>query len=370
METDMLLTNYKSYPKEKFLDYFESAIESAISVRIASGYVGQDTFIDQISSLKNVLEKGGSVELIFGISFWEGVTKKCEEAMREFHHFASGFNKESGIFIVKTRKYHGKIYCFGYSDSKKDIGTVGSSNFSSSGFGSWSETNIVVDDPNQLCELQSFFDRLKSNDTVPITLVRQFGSDKKVRLTDREKDQKHVSNFTWPAENAYSIEEANTLPVAFQLPLRTGSSFEKSSLNLFNGPGRKNTTGRYKIRGWYEVENTIRKDDPCRLQLNKYLPAQIDPFRFNVVTDEGQVFQVNFKRKHGKRGDIGTLRELGVDFQSSNRRLLGYFIKDRLVNAGVLDIGETITPDMLDDYGSHELIFRDLGGGYFYMTFG
>ena len=59
-----------------------------------------------------------------------------------------------------------------------------------------------------------------------------------------------------------------------------------------------------------------------------------------------------------------------MDFQSSNRRLLGYFIKDRLVNAGVLDIGETITPDMLDDYGSHELIFRDLGGGYFYMTFG
>ena len=366
----MLLTNYKNYPQEQFSSFFKEAIEQANSLHIASGYVGEDVFISHVPLMKKLIERGGIVQLIFGISLWDGVTKKCEEAMREFHDFAVSHNAESGVFIVVTRKYHGKVYNFGYPGSQKNVSSIGSSNFSTSGFGSWRETNIVLDDPDTLSKLTQFFDRLKNGDTVPIPLVTGFGSNKKLRLTLRQKDQEFIGGFSWPAVNAKNVGEAKTLPVAFSLPLRPGPDFEKSSLNLFNGPGRKNSeTGRYTPRGWYEVENTIKKDDPCRLDLNRYLPPTMDPWRFKVVTEKSEVFEVNFNRKHGKQGDTKTLKELGVDFQSSRRRLLGYFIKDQLVNAGVLDIGETITKNTLDDYGNDELIFKDLGNNHFYMMF-
>ena len=375
----MLLTNYKDKPLENFSKFFLDATIGARGVRIASGYVGQDVFIAQIPLLKKVLQENGVVQLIFGISLWDGVTKKCEAAMREFHDFASTFNNGSGIFIVRTSKYHGKIYHYEYPEPRQAIATVGSSNFSSSGFGSWRETNIVINDSRQLTDLALFFDRLRDNDTIPITLVRRFGSNKRARLPERQADQKsYVRKFAWSAAKVNNIQEAETLPVAFRLPFRVGPRFEKSSLNLFNGQGRKAENGTYTVRGWYEVENTIKKDDPCKQQLNNYLPATLGPYRFHVVTDDGQVFETTFKRKSQNRGDQGTLRELGVDFHSSSqkrihgasaRRVLGYFIKDRLVNAGVLDFGELITEETLEEYGSHELVFRDLGNDHFYMTF-
>ena len=201
----MLLTNYKDYPKEDFHSYFKRALVGASCVRIASGYVGQDVFIAQIPLLKNLLNESGVVQLIFGISLWEGVTEKCEAAMREFHEFASTFDNDSGVFIVRTSKYHGKVYHYAYSELKDSVATVGSSNFSPSGFGSWRETNIVVNDSDQLTELGLFLDRLKANDTVPINLIPRFGGDKKVRLTLREKDNRHIGIFSWPANNAADI---------------------------------------------------------------------------------------------------------------------------------------------------------------------
>lgn len=366
----MLLTNYKEYPQEQFSSFFERSLKNANSLRIASGYVGQDIFINHVPLMKKLVEDGGVVQLIFGISLWDGVTKKCEEAMREFHDFAISHNTDSGVFIVITKKYHGKVYMFDYPESQKQIATVGSSNFSSSGFGSWRETNIVIHDIDKLTALSQFFTRLKDDDTVPIPMITSFGSDKRVRLTNRQKDQRSIREFSWPAVNAKNIQDAKMLPTAFSLPLRPGSDFEKSSLNLFNGPGRKDSaSGKYTPRGWYEIENTIKKDDPCRNALNLYLPAILDPWRFNVVTEKSEVFEANFNRKFGKKGDTRTLRELSIDFQSSPRRLLGYFIKDRLVNAGVLDIGETITEDTLDEYGNDELIFKDLGNNHFYIMF-
>ena len=143
--------------------------------------MGEDVFISQVPLMKKLIERGGIVQLIFGISLWDGVTEKCEKAMREFHDFAVKHNTDSGVFVVNTRRYHGKVYNFGYTDPQKNKATVGSSNFSPTGFGTWRETNIVISDPDKLSELNRFFYRLKDNDTVPITLIGGFGSNKKLR---------------------------------------------------------------------------------------------------------------------------------------------------------------------------------------------
>ena len=111
-----------------------------------------------------------------------------------------------------------------------------------------------------------------------------------------------------------------------------------------------------------------------RSDLNKYLPWDEGPYRFDVITNCNEKFEANFNRKTVDKNDKRPLPELGVDFQSGSRRLLGYFIKDRLVKAELVKEDEVITQDVLDEYGCSEIIFRYLGKNsdqkdQFYMTF-
>jgi hypothetical protein len=75
------------------------------------------------------------------------------------------------------------------------------------------------------------------------------------------------------------------------------------------------------------------------------------------------------------------MHNLGVDFMTGSgaqgdggkngRKQLGFFIKDRLIDAGLLRYGEVITDDILDMYGNHFLEFRQVQEkkDHFYITF-
>lgn len=370
----MLLTNHPKNDKNSFADFIDKSLVNSSHVRIASGYVGEKIFISHVDKFKEILQEGGCVQLLFGISFWEGVTTKTERAMREFHNFAASFANESGVFFCVRRKYHGKLYIFDYQTSKREsLASVGSSNFSPTGFGNWSELNIVIEDKAPVDDLKVFFSELLKDGAKAITEISRFGESKKQRLTDREKDKKLVVKAKWPIGSVSDSEAAEKLDIAFKLPIRLNKGTEQSSLNVFNGRGRK-VGDKYKRRGWYEVENTIKQHDPCRSDLNKYLPWDEGPYRFDVITNCNEKFEANFNRKTADKNDKRPLPELGVDFQSGSRRLLGYFIKDRLVKAELVKEDEVITQDVLDEYGCSEIIFRYLGKDsdqkdQFYMTF-
>lgn len=91
----------------------------------------------------------------------------------------------------------------------------------------------------------------------------------------------------------------------------------------------------------------------------------------------------NFKRKTEDEFDKRTMHDIGLDFMTGKgksdedenikhgRHQLGFLIKDRLIDKGLLRYGEVITADILDMYGSHFLEFRRVPEkkDHFYITF-
>ena len=51
------------------------------------------------------------------------------------------------------------------------------------------------------------------------------------------------------------------------------------------------------------------------------------------------------------------------------REALGKFVKDKLIQAGVLEFGELITEETLLDYGNDKLSFKKLDGQRLYVEF-
>ena len=80
------------------------------------------------------------------------------------------------------------------------------------------------------------------------------------------------------------------------------------------------------------------------------------------------MFEAKFKRKT-KDNDLRPIHETGGDFMSVPREALGKFVKDKLIQAGVLEFGELITEETLLDYGNDKLSFKKLDGQRLYVEF-
>ena len=104
--------------------------------------------------------------------------------------------------------------------------------------------------------------------------------------------------------------------------------------------------------------------------LKGIVPEIKQPFILDLVDDQGNVMPAVFKRKTASSSSKNTLLD-GADFMSRNRHELGRFIKDKLLDAGVLKYGELITEDTLDTYGANYLEFRAIPGrkNYYHISF-
>ena len=105
------------------------------------------------------------------------------------------------------------------------------------------------------------------------------------------------------------------------------------------------------------------------------------PYYITLIDEYGNMMSANFKRKNTDREDKRTMHELGADFMTGKgdsdknmkhgRKQLGFYIKDKLIESGLLRYGEVITEDILDMYGNHYLEFRKVPEkeDNFYITF-
>ena len=354
------ITNENNTSFEKFL--LESIEKSEIT-RIASGYIGIDVFRKTEPLFRRKIEQGGVVALIFGLGKWEGISPKLEELLRKFHEFAIKNNEKSGVYFCQKDKYHGKIYLF--KNQSTEWASVGSSNFSPTGFGGYQEANVEIRDHKTITEINKYFDRLRTNNAKPISLI-SFPSKEKELLSKEQYEKIEIPS------------NLRNLPIAFKLEIKPHS---KSHINLFAGIGRLNrNTGIYSKRPWYEVELGVTVDE-VRRNLQKYLPNQKSPYYIKLVDDNGNVMNANFKRKTGGTHSEKTLREIGLDFMTGSgedndggkngRIQLGIYIKNKLIDAGLIKYGEIITEDILDIYGNNYLEFRELPGksDHFFISF-
>lgn len=346
-----------------FENFLLESIEQSEVTRIASGYIGIDVFRKTEPIFKRKIEQGGVVTLIFGLGKWEGISQKLEFLLRDFHKYANNKNKDSGVYFCQKDKYHGKIYLF--KNKFNEWASVGSSNFSPTGFGGYQEANVEIRDQATITEINQYFDRLQTNNAKPINLI-SFPSKEKELLAQEKYEKINIQpNF-------------RDLPIAFKLEIKPHS---KSHINLFAGIGRLNrTTGIYSKRPWYEVEIGITVEE-VRKNLKNYLPNQKSPYYLKIIDADGNIMNANFKRKTGGSHSEKTLREIGLDFMTgtgedsdggkNGRIQLGIFIKNKLIDAGLIKYGEIITEDILDIYGNHYLEFREFPGkkDHFFITF-
>lgn len=347
-KSSSLITNESEFLQARH--FVLSSLKDCKIVKIASGYVGLGAFQEALEPFKRILEDGGQVTLIFGLGYWEGISPALEKLLREFHNLAIGFNEKSGVFFCQKQRFHGKFYIFENDDDH--WASIGSSNFSDTGFGNWLESNKKTSNPSEIQLLNGYFTRLKKLNAKPINLLT---------FPSRKKElKKKVSK-----KNIRIPQNIKSLPIAFKLKIKPQP---RSHINLFAGVGRKNTKGIYILRPWYEVELGVSKQEMATL--TSFVPATKSPFTINLVDDQGDVMPALFKRKTANSTSNNTLRD-GSDFMTKNRIELGRFIKDKLLDTGLLKYGELITADTLDTHGNDWLEFRAIPGkkNYYHITF-
>ena len=132
---------------------------------------------------------------------------------------------------------------------------------------------------------------------------------------------------------------AKLTDIKFEIPLvKNGEVPEKSNLNVFFGKGRLVAQkGVVQPRHWYETELIV----PSTITSQTGYPQKDTPSAvFDVITDDGWKFSCKVSGDYSK------------NFRSEDDlKILGKWIKGRLENDGVLEVGKLVTVDTFKRYG-------------------
>jgi hypothetical protein len=250
----------------------------------------------------------------------------------------------SGVFVSYNGKFHGKLYIFGNSNTKRYY--IGSSNFSRSGLSENIECTAAINDETVINKLSIFTDYLfhtenavsilKADITVPGT--NEFISKISLRTLD-----------DLPRYDPETIDKS-TLP-KLEFSLSRIADKEKSNLNVYFGKGRwSRSTGKILARPWYEVELIANKN----ITSNPLYPKN----DFTAYTDDGFLIPMRTSGDYYKN-----IRSRG------NLTILGQWIKGKLQKSNVLIPLTPVTQDTLDLYGRDNINFYKISDSKYYMEF-
>ena len=265
------------------------------------------------------------IRLIMGMYYIEGFPESIYNTAVQVNQSwqADGIGE---IRVVKSMKYHGKIYGF-YNNGVLKSAVVGSHNLGAlvteaNNLRQY-EISLFTEDPSECSEISDHLDQL-SSDLVSTNISYAGGisiiHEENSKLTDVEG----VVKVT-PAEvDMYIDKETN---IEFDIPLKVPGipgatkDYMKSNINKCYAKGRLNTrTGVVTERGWWETEIIVGTS----ITNQPTYPMKNEPFY--VVTDDGWKFKAHVSGDHKK------------NFESdSDLKILGYWLKGRLVAAGIVE---------------------------------
>ena len=337
--------------KQTISECFFELADISDQIEIATGYVSEASLWE----LNSIINKSSisSVTLIIGMYFIEGMPEKTFHTAIKLNQVWK--EKEIGeIRLIKTFKYHGKLYCF-LKNGKCFAAIMGSANM---GVIKPDATNrrqyeiAELTDSAEICnEYLSHIKKLKDDrcsaniaDIHNIPLIRE----KNLSLDGVDL----VSQVTPSGVQLYYQHRTNT---SFTLPIKVpsynerfmddGKHYTKSNINVAYAAPRS----KRKSRDWYEVQMTVAKEIT---RLPGY-PEKNSPFY--VVTDDGYWFKAHTTSDGNKQ-----FSAVGDEL------LMGRWVKGRLAAAGlVTPVNDTqkdteregmITREMLDDYGCNTLV--------------
>lgn len=306
--------------------YFEDLMNKADELMVAVGYISEDG----VAELKGIFENNrkSKLELIIGMHGFDGFTYSQLNAAKYLDDYLRS-NSLGDVKVVKSFRYHGKVYFFLRDD--QPIGAIiGSSNLSSVLCDqTLYETDLFIEENEFLKEIHSFICALSKTACEPL-----LGSQQKII----EAQNSRLDGY----EDVEKVKIPELLKsTSFVIPIN--GKARSSNLNAFFGKGRRNKKGFVKPRPWYEIELIVHKKITGSADYPKPKPPEKSK-SITVITDDGWKFQCSIGGANNK------------NFRSKkDLKILGRWLKGRLEDKGVLSSGELVTDDVLCRYGRSDV---------------
>lgn len=342
--------------QQTIIDCFSEQLSQADHIEIAVGYVSRSSLeeLDALISESSIKQ----VCLNIGMYYIEGMPESSYHTALKINRgwLASGIGE---IRIVRSFKYHGKIYCF-YKDGVPFSAIMGSANLGVIKLEASNrrqyEISSLVTDSAECQEISDFIEKLKMpncssniNDVSDMPLI----FEKNTALSGIEL----VTEV--PPSNVEFYKRCSAY-ASFLLPLKVpasnerhmddGKHFTKSNVNVCYAAPRS----KRKSRDWYETQLTVAKEIT---RIDGY-PEKNKPFF--IITDDGYWFKAHTTSDGNKQ-----FSAVGDEL------IMGRWLKGRLAAAGlVVPVNDTqldtdrkgmITKEILQEYGCENLYLKKTG---------
>jgi hypothetical protein len=342
--------------QDTIIDCFNEQMKMADRVEIAVGYTSNASLLE----LDRLVAECGISQICLNIGMYyvEGMPESA-------YHTAIRINREwtekqiGEIRIVKTFKYHGKLFCF-YKDEKPFAAIIGSANLGAIKLEATNrrqyEISAITTDEGEVREIADHIEKLKSG-----TCSENIAAIKNMPLVREVNTALNgVELVTSVPESNVAFYERCQAYVSFFLKLKVpkaderyiddGKHFTKSNINVCYAAPRS----KRKARDWYETQLTVGADV---YHMDGY-PEKNKPFF--VVTDDGYWFKAHTTSDNNKQ-----FSAVGDEL------IMGRWLKGRLAAAGIVKpVNNTaedsdrlgmITEEMLEEYGCDRLVFKKTG---------
>lgn len=338
------------------IDCFKEQIAKADRVEIAVGYISLPALIE----LERLVEENkiSSICLNIGMYYIEGMPERSYHKALEIHRKW----KEAGIGeirLIKSFKYHGKVYCF-YKNEAPFAAIVGSANLGVIKLDATNrrqyETAIFMENKIDVSPISEHVEDLKgefcSGDIATLQNIPVI-REKNTALNGIESvtpvPQINVEFYKQqPAEVEFEL--LLKVPRAEERFLDDGRHFTKSNINVCYGAPRN----KRKARNWYETQITVG----AKIYKQDGYPKKNEPFF--IITDDGYWFKAHTTSDNNKQFSAW-----------GDELIMGRWLKGRLVAAGLVNpVNNTaedtqregmITQEILDEYGCDRLLFKKTG---------
>ncbi len=337
--TELLISNLppmRSSHKKSFAKCFKTLFEETDKVCIATGYISTEA-LTELKSIAEANQKG--IILVIGMHFFEGITKIQYQAANYLNDFLVQ-NSLGKVYVTNAFKFHGKLYTF-YKNNHIYAGILGSSNLNSilDNHNNY-EIDLLLDNQAIITEIDEFIVNLIDKTCIPISEWHPDKFNENNKLLEDHENVKHCS------VNEIAEIKSQITSVCFEIPIKTFETAPRSNTNAFFGKGRDNKRGFIQPRHWYEVELIV----PKRITDNPNYPKAGYPDKESIITvytDDEWCFECKISGDYSK------------NFRSSDDlKILGKWIKGRLENNGVLQIGEPLTESVLKAYGRNSITMK------------
>lgn len=319
-------------------NFFLESLQRFTDVRVVTGYASENSLREIVNLLARRIRATPTLtkfDFILGMAFFDGLTDRQKVSLAQLSAFLES-HKLGHVYVPTRIAVHTK--CSVFQGDNESVAIIGSTNFTALLPTRQSELDLKLtsDDASFQPTLDYIGKLIGASHTLDSQLLAAIPTVK----SDNTKllHSKHSRMFD---ESAKQLKPGG---LQFHLPIKTEL---KSNMNKFNAAPR----GRVP-RSWYEIEIIV----PTSIQEADGFPSKpLGTDRFRVYTDDGFSFECHVSG--------GSAPRFNKNLESSgDLKVLGYWLKGKLLSSGVINEGDFVDEKCLRDYGRTFVTMSELKG--------